>query len=146
MLPSFGGNMRAPNYIQKELNLIHPLYFAAFEPIMKRWHIRKWISFQPINHKIVHWKQLSTNILTIRKEDNVGNDIGYMPLDMRAVEAVKEGLYWARNAKKLLQEIDDANQGVVEKADEEDEYLHRYAAKRIWSHYREPSVFINRRK
>lgn len=136
--------MQAESYVQKELELIHPLYFSIFNEENQRWHIRKWNSVFLANHKIVNWKFASINILTIRKENETGSDIGYMPLDMRAIKAVRLGLWGARNVKRIKQEVDNANQYNEEKADQELDYVSRYMAKNIWHKFQEPSVFIHR--
>ncbi|MBW1975272.1 MAG: hypothetical protein JRI45_06840 [Deltaproteobacteria bacterium] len=153
--------MLAPRYIQRELRLVHPDYFAVFDPHPRvivlddpdgvslkvidpfgRWLIRKWMRLFPIDRRLDTWKFNSGHILTITRENEIGQDIGYLSLDMRAVHAVKEGLYHARNAKKLLAKIDQHNSDLEEKNEQEDWYLHRYAAKCIWHRYREPTVVL----
>lgn len=140
--------MLAEGYVQKELGLINPLYFATYDNTPQhsdgrgRWHIRKWKSVFLANHRISNWRFASINILTLRKEDETGNDIGYRPLDIRAVKTVQEGLYWAKRAKILARKIDDSNQYMEENAEQEMGYISRYMAKRIWHYYREPTIIL----
>lgn len=144
--------MLAPKYIQRELKAINPLYFAVFDSRPRfanmkvdkdgRWLIRKWKTTHPLQQRIENWKFMSLPILTIKNEDQNGRDIGYCQLDMRAIHTIKEGLYNARIAKTILAKIDEANDTMVAKEDEEYEYQLRAAAKRVWHRYREPTVFL----
>ena len=132
--------MIAPSYIQKEFGLINPLYFAAFDSKIGRWRVRKWL-YRSLKR---NWEINSVNILTICEEDDTGRNIGYMPVDMRAVLAVRHGLYNATIVKRIAMEVDAANEDMIRKDEAEHEYQLRYAAKRIWHHYQEPTVFIRR--
>lgn len=150
--------MKAPKYINKELNLISDLYFVVHDPLPRicgngeeipyfidrqgRWLVRKWKSAHPINQRLDTWRFNSVNILTINETDNEDNDIGYHSLDMRTIDAMRMGFYWARNAKYLLQNIDRSNDDLVEKADIEEDYIHRHGAKMMWKYNRESSVFL----
>jgi len=121
----------------KELACIHPRYFAVWDDTIKRWRIRRWLG----NHnKWTPWESFSDNVKTICMEDEFGQDIGYAPLDQRTLDALREGLYWARHARKLFQMVDEANARRYANADIENEYIHRYGAKQIWRHFREPMV------
>ena len=55
--------MRAERWIQRELSLINPLYFAVWDKY--QWRIRKWQSIHPLNHRIENWLIASTNIMSI---------------------------------------------------------------------------------
>jgi len=149
--------MKAPRYIQEELKLINPQYFAVHDPSPRlysveegfltvdtrgRWLIRKWKYTHPYSQKLDTWRFNSTPIMTLCQESATGQDIGYEPLDMRAVHSVRQGLYNARHAKELLLSIDKSNDDLVAKAEAEEEYIFRYAAKQIYKHFREPTVFL----
>ena len=123
--------IRAERWIQRELKLINPLYFAVFDG--KKWRIRKWQSIHPLNHRIECWQINSKNIMSVP----------YGMLDRRAIDAVREGLWNALNAKKILLEIDRANDRQIYKAEIEDNLIARELAKSVWKHYREPSIFLN---
>ena len=69
--------------------------------------------------------------------------VPYEMLDRRAIDAVREGLWNALNAKKILLEIDRANDRQIYKAEIEDNLIARELAKSVWKHYREPSIFLN---
>lgn len=132
--------MKAERYIQRELKLINPLYFAIFNDKLKRWQIRKWDSVHPIRHR--NWDINSSLIKTIKREDEQGNDIGYKDLTALELKLLRMGFYWARNAKKLLDDIDTHNYYLEQKALEDEEYYARWAAKDIWRHYRHQRVFL----
>lgn len=125
--------MRAERWIQHELRLINPLYFAVWDTEKNAWRIRKWQSIHPLNHRIDNWRFASTGIMTVP----------YELLDRRAIDAVREGLWNAINAKKILQQIDESNARLMEKAEVEDELLARELAKSIWHHYQEPTIYLN---
>ena len=147
--------MLAQRYIQKELSLIDSRYFAAFDPLPRlcgngeeipffidtqgRWLIRKWKSVHPINQRFDTWRFNSVNILTVNETDEEDNDIGFHPLDRRVIDAMRMGFYWSRHSRRLLQEIDKNNTNIEEKAEAEDEYVHRHLAKMIWKYHREPT-------
>ena len=125
--------MRAERWIQHELSLINPLYFVAWDNEYKLWRIRKWQSVHPLNHRIENWQIASTPIMKV----------GEQMLDRRAIDAVREGLWNALNAKVILQQIDKKNARQYESAEIEDELLARELATSIWHHYREPTIFLN---
>jgi len=133
--------MEVPSYIDKELSLINPKYFAVFDRQKKRWRVRKWDSMT----RRRNWRENSEAIFTVKKENAKGDDIGYSPIDMRTVATMRLGFYNARNAVRLLQEIDAANDSIVRKGDAETDYLMRNGAKRIWHNYQEPSVYMNQK-
>ena len=64
-------------------------------------------------------------------------------LDRRAIDSVREGLWNALNAKKILQQIDAENDKQIYSAEIEDELIARELAKSIWHHYQEPTIFLN---
>lgn len=150
--------MNAPRYIQKELNLINPLYFSVHDPRPRlsyrledekyvidtqgRWHVRKWKSIHPINQRIETWMFNSVPILIVHQSSPDAKDIGYMDIDMRVIHRIREGLWNALNYKKLLAKIDQSNDDLQAKAEAEEEYIHRYGAKAIWRHYQEPTIFL----
>ena len=123
--------MRAARWIQRELSLINPLYFAVWDKY--QWRIRKWRSIHPLNHRIENWLIASTNIMSIP----------YEMLDRRAIDSVREGLWNALNAKKILQQIDAENDKQIYSAEIEDELIARELAKSVWHHYQEPTIFLN---
>lgn len=150
--------MNAPKYIQKELSLIDPLYFIAYDPLPRvcgngeeiplfvdkqgRWLVRKWKTVNPINQRLDTWRFNSINILTVSKTDEGNNDIGFCSIDRRVIDTMREGFYWARNAKRILHDIDRSNDSMVEREEAEEDYIHRYGAKMIWRRFREPRVFL----
>ena len=138
--------MHTPEYINREMGLINPLYFVVFNPhIAKRegrWQVRKWDSHFARTDRNRCWQLNSLPILTIRKEGESGGDAGYHPLDMRAVHAVKAGLAAARRAKEIALEVDAHNERLRQYWEDEEEYIYRYAAKTMWHHFREPTVIL----
>lgn len=125
--------MIAPLYLKNELKLVHPLYFPVYDDRNKIWRIRKWLSINPMNHKLNTWQFNSTNILNVGKEIN-----------MKAVESVRRGLWGARFGKRLLQEVDESNARLIEQNEANVDYATRYIAKNIWAKYRHPRVFVHR--
>ena len=93
--------MLASRWIQSCLRLIDRNYFAVFSEPHYRWHVRKWVNlnYEPKLGSIHNWQYKSKLILEVRKEDHIGNDIGYQDLDMRVIKTIEEGLYHARNMK-----------------------------------------------
>lgn len=119
--------MHVPEWFARDLSLIHPKYFAVFDEHSRTWRIRKWKTHTPRPHT---WDVDSKQICIVH----------YFNLDMRILEDLKRGLYNARHAKKLLQEVDSANARQIEQSDIEQEYVSRYMAKCIYKHFREPMV------
>ena len=136
--------MLAPLQIQRDLRLISPNYFVVFSEPHYRWHVRKWVglNYIPKLGNTTSWQLRSTLILEVRKEDHIGNDIGYQDLDMRVIKTIQEGLYHARNMKQLIQEVDRANDKKDENFSKTQEELARDMATRIWHKFQEPTVFL----
>lgn len=126
--------MRAQIWVQKELSLIDPLYFAVWDTPNWCWRVRKWTSTHPIDHKLTLWESRSENVtkLPIMEEFN-----------MEFINSMREGLYWARNAKYLLQEIDESNARLEERENEEQDYMARFMAKEVYRIFREPRVILS---
>lgn len=133
--------METQRYIDEELALIDPNYFAVFDEVKGRWRVQKWDS----HTRRRNWRIHSQEILTVKKEDKQGNDIGYCDIDMRTVRAMRVGFYYARNAIKLLREIDEANDKMVRNLNAEQDYQIRAGAKRVWHYYQEPTVYLNQK-
>lgn len=136
--------MLAPLWIQKDLKLIDGNYFAVFSEPHRRWHVRKWVglNYIPKLGSITNWQLKSALILEIRKEDYIGNDIGYQNLDIRVIKTIQEGLYHARNMKQLVQEVDRANDKREENFSITQEELARDMATRIWHKFQEPTIHL----
>lgn len=100
------------------------------------------MSYTPKLGSTRNWRDKSTLILEIRKEDHIGNDIGYQDLDIRVIKTIQEGLYHARNMKQLVQEVDEANDRKDVKFSEIQEAIARDMATRIWHRFQEPTVFL----
>ena len=122
--------MKAPGYIQRELKLIDPLYFAVYNRRTRMWNIRKWLCRNPINQ--VFW-ELNSNLV----KRVVGNEI-----TAKDLFELREGLYNALRARYIARKIDEHNMRLQEAADKEDDYQHRAAAKAIYHHYNEPTVCL----
>lgn len=138
--------MKTPAYIQHEIGLVNPLYFVIFNPNLAkkegRWQVRKWSSHYARIDRNRCWQLNSVPILTIATYDERHIDIGYHPIDMRAVQAVKRGLAAARRAKEIALEVDAHNDRLREQWEKEEEYIFRYAAKTMWHHFHEPTVIL----
>ena len=136
--------MDAPLWIQRDLRLISPNYFAVYSEPTRRWQVRKWVnmSYVPKLGRTTDWRDKSELILVVRKEDYIGNDIGYQDLDIRVIETIQEGLYHARNMKQLVQEVDRANDKREENFSRTQEELARDMATQIWHKMREPTVYL----
>lgn len=137
--------MLTPNWVQKELSLINPMYFAVYNPEEGRWQIRKWAGIFPKKHSL--WKEFSENILTICKEEYTDTsglqDVGYMNIDMRTIDAIRESHWWKLDYKRKIQELDMRNEKRDRQSSEELDYEGRYAAKRIWRNLHEPTVHLS---
>ena len=136
--------MDASFWIQRDLRLISPNYFAVYSEPTRRWQVRKWVnmSYVPKLGRTTDWRDKSELILVVRKEDYIGNDIGYQDLDIRVIKTIEEGLYHARNMKQLVQEVDRANDKREENFSRTQEELARNMATRIWHKFQEPTVYL----
>ena len=135
--------MNAERYIQKELKCIHPAYFAVYNYENKRWEIRKWTGRKHKNPSRYDWMNNSKLIVIVRQEDEHGRDIGYEPLDMRIIKAIKKSNWLKVQWKeRLVDKIDRNNERLMEQADAEIELLSRDMAREIYRYYREPRVFL----
>jgi len=145
--------MEAPRYIQKELALINPMYFAVLNPCIRegtnmsygrnRWQVRKWTGTYPKSMRL--WDtQFSEPILTICKEEYSQElglyDAGYKEIDMRDIDAIRQSHWWKLRWKKNIQELDWRNEKRQRQAKDQLEYESKYAAKKIWRHLHEPTV------
>jgi len=63
------------------------------------------------------------------------------PPSHRVIEDFKESLYWARNSKELLSDIDRSNARLAASMRDDEDYAHRTGARAIYKHYNEPTVF-----
>jgi hypothetical protein len=129
--------MHAQTWAQKELKLIDPRYFAVWDTKNKCFRVRKWYSTHPIDQKLSLWESRSDNIAKLPP---------YEEINMAFVESMREGFYWARNAKMLLQEIDESNAKLEESEAREQDYMARYMAKEIYRIYREPRIILSGRE
>lgn len=101
--------------------------------------------FVPKPSKIEDWIRRGIHSYLIRrcfKEDDEGRDIGFKPLDHRFVLDNMIGIYNLQQVKKLLAAIDRHNAKLAEQVDSQEDYEHRAAAKAIYKHLREPSVYL----
>jgi len=134
--------MKAPYYFEREVELIDPYFFAAFNPRTQRWQIRVWKNdcaktridiFGLYAHK-------SYVVLNVCYQDEDFNDIGYKPLDQRTLHTLRLARRNADNPVAIAQEVDEANAKLEQEFDENVEYMMRDAAKTAWRHCREPMV------
>jgi len=144
--------MNVPYYIQKELDLVNPMYFAVFNPYVQggmsngrgRWQIRKWKGVYP--KRLDLWNtDMSEVIFTICKETMTENgliDDGYQEIDNRAIIAMRESHWWKIQWKKRVEDIDWKNEKRQRQADAELEYQAKYMAKKIWRIQREPTICL----
>jgi len=145
--------MNVPYYIQKELDLVNPMYFAVFNPYVQggmsngrgRWQIRKWKGVYP--KRLDLWNtDMSEVIFTICKEVMTEDgliDGGYQEIDKRAIIAMRESHWWKIQWKKKIEELDWRNEKRRRQADDELEYQGKYMAKKIWRIQREPTVCLS---
>lgn len=139
----------APRHLQREIQNISPRYFLDWNNIKERWEVRAWTHFywKPSVYKIEQGIRKDTPCYLIRrcyKNDEMGRDVGYRPLDHGFIVDNMVGFYNTQQVKKLLHQIDSNNKMIQDAVDSQEDYEHRAAAKAIYKHYREPSVFINR--
>ena len=125
--------MKAPRWVQDELKCIDSRYFAVWDNRKRCMRIRKWHSTNPIDQRLNTWEYRS---------DNVANLPAYEEVNGAFIESMKEGLYWARNAKYLLQEIDESNARLEQQEQDEQTYMAKFMAKEIYRIYREPRVVL----
>ena len=115
----------APGWFQRELRAIDPRYFAAFNPACRggRWQVREWKFWhKPGRTDWAEWPKRSllvTSICHYIEKDGGVEDGGYMPLDGRALFAVKRGRHNAEDMKQVLYEMDKADEERQIKADAE---------------------------
>jgi len=124
------------SWFDRELKLICEDYFAMYNPLKRRWEVRRNTFRLP---RLKNWGALdrlwfSTFVRSCKHKEPVSDDL-YM---------LRRGLYNARHAKMLLRQIDEANRTQEIANDAENTYQHRAAAKSIWHHALEPTVFIHR--
>ena len=142
--------MKTEAWIQKELQLINPMYFAVFHPCVPagmsrgkgRWQVRKWLGVYPKSLRL--WNTADSEpIMTVCIEEMTDDgliDAGYKPLDMRDIDAIRQSHWWKLKWKKNVQELDWRNARKKRQAMKELEYQSKYAAKKIWRHMHEPTV------
>lgn len=148
--------MITPRWIQRELKLIHPMYFAIFNPHVRtktsmsygkgRWQIRKWIGAYP--KKLDLWDtSASKNIMTICKEtynsDKGLHDTGYEEIDMRVIYAIRKSHWWKLNWKEKIADMDWRNEKMERDAIKELDYQSRHISKLVWRKLHEPTVILS---
>jgi hypothetical protein len=129
--------MHVPAYLQHEIALVNPLYFFVWNPNRGRWQLRKWFSSWARDDSRRSWELNSDKIYTFCIIGEDQEDVGYEPINMESVHTAKEGFYWGRHTTDLLAHIDKENSRLIEQDDAEQTYIHRYAAKVMWHHFRE---------
>lgn len=142
--------MKPERWFSRELGLIYPDYFAFFDTELRaktcdslgRWVIGRW-RFKPSLYRInPMFPENFSFIMGVKREDELGADIGYMPLDMRTIDTMREGFHNARLAKEVAQKIDEDNARMIEKEEAETDYILRHATKKIWHRFQEPTIFL----
>lgn len=147
--------MYAERWIQKELELINPMYFAVLNPHIderinpsygeQRWQIRKWLGVFP--KRMGLWNtDASETILTLCDEalvDGGIQDIGYVEIDMQAIHTIRESHWWKLRWKQEVAAIDWHNDQLEIKANASLEEEGKMAARRIWHANREKDVFLD---
>ena len=140
--------IQAPDGMQRYIQEVCPRYFISWNQLKDRWEAQAWTirpHFKPSPYKIEKWIREGRESYLIRRcfrEDEGGRDIGYKPLDFRFIRANKIGVYNLQQVKKLLAILDDHNARMSESIDEQEDYEHRAAAKAVYKHFREPSVYM----
>jgi len=141
--------MLTPQWFQRELSLINNDYFCVFDllenPIDNEglWVIRKWKFKNPISRQLYSWRENSTPIMVIHDTDIWTGELRYKRLDMSIVSSIREGQYWARRGLELAYKVDADNARLMEQAEAEEDYIHRYAAKKLWKLNREPTINLS---
>jgi len=120
----------APNWFMKELKFLDKAYFAIFNPEVERWQIRMWQPEYRERFDISLSELLNRSYLvkSVRRERN-GLDIGFMPLDRRALTVLRHERWNYENQKEFLKELDEHNKRVLQKTDEYVEDACRQAVK-----------------
>jgi len=148
--------MLAPAYIQRELQLIDPLYFIVYNPCITdginmsfgkgRWQIRMWSGVYP--KRLDLWNtDASEDILTICEEEFTQerglHDTGYLEISMADIHAIRKSHWWKLRWKEKIAALDERNDKKETASDEELNYQSKYVAKRIWRHLHEPTVNLS---
>jgi precorrin isomerase len=123
-------------WFDRDLKLVCEDYFSMYNPLKKRWEIRR--NIFRLKHLRL-WSSLdqlwfSSFVRSCKHKEPVSDDI-YM---------LRRGLYNARHAREVARKIDEANRNKEISEDAEATYQHRAAAKAVWGHFKEPSVIIHR--
>lgn len=137
--------MTAPRYIQRELRAMDPRFFCIFNESTGRWEFRKWHLPPIFKPRFDNFENRSKLMLTVCVYDDQGHDVGFLPLDERAMTSFRAGLKNGENYKQFLQTVDEHNEKNARQANEEAEYVARYAAKKILQKltmFARPQVFL----
>ena len=135
----------APRHIQQNLRAIDPVLFAVWNPKKGRWQIREWIVPYPTNWDIRNydlWLRKSSLCHTICERDDMYRDIGYRPLDNRAIEAILRSKVFSENADVESRKIDEENEQMFLKAEQETKDIAKDCAKRLYHYWQEPTVYM----
>jgi len=122
-------------WFDRELRLVDPWYFAMYNPLKRKWEMRRNV-FRLKN--MAHWSDLdklahSTFVRSCKHLEPVAQDL-YL---------LRRGLYNARHAREILRQVDESNRALTIAADAENTYQHRAAAAAIYHHYNEPTVHLS---
>lgn len=132
---------KADRWIQEELALTDSFCFAIFNPFSRRWEVRRWNGSYPQKLNSHNWIKDSGIILTVcEQDDETLLDIGYRPIDRRAVLAIAISTRNADNPKVVLHDIDESNRRLEESYDRELHCMAKDTAKGIYHHERELTV------
>ncbi len=140
--------LQAPDGYQREIQAVCPRYFITWNQLRDRWEVQAWTHppyFKPSPYKIEQLIRRGAEAYLIRrcyKQDEKGHDIGFKPLDHRFIEDNIIGVYNTHQLKKLLSMLDAHNDNLERQAEEQEDYEHRAAAKALYHHFREPSVYL----
>jgi len=139
---------KAPDGYQRQIQEISPRYFIGWNQLIDRWEVRAWTHprhFKPSPYKIEELIRRGEPSYLIRrcfKQDHQGRDVAFRPLDYSFIVDNQIGFYNTQQVKRLLAAIDAHNKTLAAQVASQEDYEHRAAAKAIYKHLREPSVYL----
>jgi len=131
-----------PRWFRRELWVENHGLFVVWDQRRKRWTIRAWAQKSPRRTASrPDWIDKSVIITTVCFRDGGGHDIGFKPLDSRALYALRRSRWLGEGVGRAQMEIDSANEKLEKEFDDLIRTASRDAVIDAFKHFDTVSVY-----
>jgi len=135
--------MTPERWFVRELAAFDPNLLAVWDEKKQRWVIREWdVQHGRDARTREGWMRKSSLVMTICYRDDRYHDIGYKPLDQRALDAVRIARFYSENEEVAAKEVDDNNERIERSLDADKELAAKDASIDAYRHFRTHTVGV----